>query len=287
VRRTAAAAALAALVLTAAGCGGGSGSKDDSATSGATSTTATAPAKKKHHKKAVVAPTPLTGDYHGRVPILMYHVITAPKPDTPLPELWTPWKTFIETMLTLKKAGYEAVTLDAVWNAWHGGTGLPKKPMVLTFDDGYLSHSTHARPTLHALGWPGVLYLEGKNIDPKVGLSKRQIRLLIANGWEIDAHTLTHPDLTTVGADQLTQEVAGSRKIIHKDFGVPVDNFAYPAGKYDATVEAAVKAAGFDTAVTVDPGVASKSLDPYALPRIRVNGSDTAAAVLARVEAQQ
>ncbi len=51
----------------------------------------------------------------------------------------------------------------------------------------------------------------------------------------------------------------------------------------DARVRAAVAAAGYKAATTVAPGIASKSDDPYALPRIRVNGTDSAATVAQRL----
>lgn len=276
-------AAVAVLVCVAfatflTGCGGDSGGGSSSSTERTTKTTK---AHKKH--RASTAPAPLTGSYTGPVPILMYHVVTAPKPGAPFPELWVPWKTFAATMFALKKDGRHGVTLDAVWKAWHGGPGLPDKPVVISFDDGYLSQYAHARPTLRALGWPGVLNLEGKNIDPKVGLSRRQVRGLIAAGWEIDAHSMTHPDLPTVGDAQLKAELVGSRKIIQKLFKVPVNFFCYPAGKNDARVQAATKAAGYLGATTVDPGIASKKDNPYALPRVRVNGDDTPEAVVQRL----
>ena len=126
----------------------------------------------------------------------MYHVVTAAPAGTAYPELWTPRETFRATIALLKREGYRGVTLGQVWDAWHGGQGLPAKPIVVSFDDGYLSQYTHAKPTLRAAGWPGVLNLD-KNIGPG-GLTGRQVRSMIAAGWEIDSHTLTHPDLTTV-----------------------------------------------------------------------------------------
>jgi len=72
--------------------------------------------------------------------------------------------------------------------------------------------------------------------------------------------------------------------MLRRDFHVPVDNFAYPAGRYDATAEAAVRAAGFRAAVTTEPGLAHMDADRAALPRIRVNGTDSATAVLQAVE---
>jgi peptidoglycan/xylan/chitin deacetylase (PgdA/CDA1 family) len=99
------------------------------------------------------------------------------------------------------------------------------------------------------------------------------IKQLIAAGWEIDAHTITHPDLTTVSASQLQTELAGSRAKIKSEFGQPANFFAYPAGKYDDTVIAAVKAAGYKGAVTELPGAATPD-KPYELARVRIDGSD-------------
>jgi peptidoglycan/xylan/chitin deacetylase (PgdA/CDA1 family) len=225
---------------------------------------------------------PATGDYRGPVPILMYHVIKAPTASTPMAELWTPAETFKATIELLKKEGYNGVTLDQVWQAWKGGPGLPDKPLVISFDDGYLSHTVTARPILQAAGWPGVLNLKGKSIG-KGGLTTTQVKGLIAAGWEIDSHTLTHPDLTTLDNAALKTELVDSRKLLQEKFRIPVNFFCYPAGKNDARVRAAVKAAGYKGATTVEPGVASKSDNPYELPRIRVNGTDSAATVAGRV----
>ena len=225
---------------------------------------------------------PATGDYRGPVPILMYHVIKAPTASTPMAELWTPAETFKATIELLKKEGYNGVTLDQVWEAWNGGPGLPDKPLVISFDDGYLSHTVTARPILQAAGWPGVLNLEGKNIG-KGGLTTTQVEGLIAAGWEIDSHTLTHPDLTASDDASLKTELVDSRKLLQEKFNVPANFFCYPAGKNDARVRAAVEAAGYKGATTVEPGVASKSDNPYELPRIRVNGTDSAATVAGRV----
>ena len=49
-------------------------------------------------------------------------------------------------------------------------------------------------------------------------------------GWELASNTITHADLTTVDSATLEREVAGSRRILRRRFGVPVDNFCYPAG---------------------------------------------------------
>lgn len=229
------------------------------------------------------APPRATGDYRGPVPILMYHVVKAPAPGTPQSELWVPARTFRATITALKKLGYQGVTMEQVHEAWSGGPGLPGKPVVVSFDDGYLSHYVSARPILRDAGWPGVLNLKTGNIDPKGGIAPWQVKALVKAGWEIGAHSISHADLTTLDTAGLDREVAGSRKELEKQFGVKVQTFCYPAGKYNAAAEQAVKRAGFTTATTVEPGIASPKDNQLLLPRVRVNGSDSAQAVIERV----
>lgn len=219
--------------------------------------------------------------------MLMYHDVESPPADAPFPELHVQSKDFEDQMAWLDEQGYTAITVDQLTASWYGDGGLPKKPVVVSFDDGFASHFEVARPVLAEHGWPGVLMLQmfsGKGLPKGGELSPRQVEKLIAGGWEVDSHTITHADLTTVSADQLESEVAQSRKALRKQFGVPANHLCFPAGKYDDTVLAATKKAGYTTASTVDPGLASPD-EPYTLERIRVNGSDGLEGFVASMEA--
>jgi peptidoglycan/xylan/chitin deacetylase (PgdA/CDA1 family) len=216
------------------------------------------------------------------VPILMYHVIATAPPSAPMPDLFVPHRVFAAQMAWLARNGYHGVTLRAVYDHWTRGAALPAKPVVISFDDGYLNDYTDARPILHGHGWPGVLNLEVANVRPG-DLTAFQVRALIRAGWEIDAHTLTHPDLRVVSDAQLRREVAGSRRWIRQRFGVPVDFFCYPAGKYDARVVAAVRAAGYLAATTVDYGAASPRDGMFTLKRVRIDGSDGLAGFVSKL----
>jgi peptidoglycan/xylan/chitin deacetylase (PgdA/CDA1 family) len=255
------------------GCGGGSAPR---------STTSIAPVQdvgsapvQQHH------PDVPDGPRDAAVPILMYHVIDRAPAGTPYPELWVSPAAFAGEVAALAHAGYHATTLQTVWRAWHGEGAMPRHPIVLSFDDGYQSQSTHARRTLDRLGWPGVLNLVVQNVGMAGGLSRDEVRAMMRDGWEIDAHTISHVDLTTVDAVRLRHEIAGSRAWLHEAFGIPVDFFCYPAGRYDPGVEAAVHAAGYQGATTTTAGIATHTHDPYALPRVRVTPSMSAAEVLA------
>jgi peptidoglycan/xylan/chitin deacetylase (PgdA/CDA1 family) len=220
------------------------------------------------------------------VPVLMYHVTQKPPPGSRYPDLFVSPAQLGDQVRVLRRAGYHAVTLRAAYDYWHRRTRLPRKPVVLSFDDGYRSNYTKAMPILRRARWPGLLFLEVADLKKKGfdGISPAQVRALADAGWEIGAHTITHPDLTTANPAQLRTEVAGSRRYIIRHFGLRVDFFAYPAGKYNPAVEAAVRRAGFLGAATEDEGLAAKG-QRMALKRIRVSGGDTGPRLLARIRA--
>lgn len=207
------------------------------------------------------------------VPILMYHVIADPPRDAPYPELYVSERDFAGQMRWLARHGYRAVTQRQVWNHWHRGGALPPKPVVISFDDGYRSVADAAWPHLQRQSWPGVLNLTVKNLHVSGGLSQYNVRRLLADGWELASHTLTHPDLPSLDASALTREVSRSRAVLRAKFGVPVDFFCYPAGRYDARVIRAVRRAGYLGATTTVDGLA-RPAHPYELRRVRVSGSD-------------
>jgi peptidoglycan/xylan/chitin deacetylase (PgdA/CDA1 family) len=109
------------------------------------------------------------------------------------------------------------------------------------------------------------------------------VRELIAAGWEIDAHSRTHPDLTSLSGPALRREVAGSRAAIRRLFDVAVNFFCYPSGRYDSEVVEAVRAAGFLGATTTEPGLADLS-EPFTLDRVRVDGGDGARDLAAKLQ---
>src|SRR5213079_603651 len=111
---------------------------------------------------------------------------------------------------------------------WLRGSPLPSQPIVLSFDDGTLGQHRqrvqvlaerpvvegqhlHALPVLRKLHWPGVLNLKINALKSRYTLPPWRVRQMLAAGWELDSHTITHPDLTQVDDAQLWREVDGSR----------------------------------------------------------------------------
>jgi peptidoglycan/xylan/chitin deacetylase (PgdA/CDA1 family) len=221
---------------------------------------------------ALAAPSGVAGRHDKPVPILMYHVIAAPPAGVAFPDLFVRPSDFARQMDWLQQQKYHAVTLRQVYDFWLTGSPLPRHPVVISFDDGYLSQATKAMPVLRKLHWRGVLNLKVNDVQ-KYNLPLWRVRALVAAGWEIDAHTITHPDLTTVDDARLWREVSGSRVALRRLLHVPVDFFCYPSGRYNAHVIDAVRRAGYHGATTTNYGLA-RPAKPYELSRVRINGSD-------------
>ena len=208
----------------------------------------------------------------GEVPILTYHRVgSSPR--------------FARQVAALERHGYRAVTLERVWQSWRGAAELPRRPVVLTFDDGYLSQYRTAARSLRARGWPGVLNLQVERLGAAGGLTRAQVRRMLADGWELDSHTLSHPDLTVVGPERLRRELVGSREAIQREFGVTANFFCFPYGRFDAAAKAAVRDAGYLAATTTHRGLASPGDDPFELPRVSVSTRTSPAALLRRLRA--
>src|SRR2546423_1772858 len=141
------------------------------------------------------------------------------------PDLYFRTGDFAAQIGWLAQHGYHAVTLRRVYDSWLKGAKLPSHPVVVSFDDGYLSQYTRAFPVLRAHRWPAVLNLEVNFLQPVGGMRPWRVRKLIAAGWEIDAHTLTHPDLTRLDDARLWHEVNGSRVALRRKVHIPVDFF--------------------------------------------------------------
>jgi peptidoglycan/xylan/chitin deacetylase (PgdA/CDA1 family) len=257
-------------------------------------TVSTRAGAKAHISAAAGVHTTVTGAATGKpgttpVPVLMYHVINPPPPGAPFPGLYVPASEFAAQMQALRAAGWHAVTLDQLKAYWSRGVPLPPgKPIVLTFDNGYQSQFTNALPVLKRLGWVGNEMMQLSGLPPSQGgLSAAQVRALVSAGWEIDTQGMSHADLIAIPASELHYQVFTARELLRRRYGVSADWFAYPSGHYDANVVATLKAAGFVGSMTVVPGWASPSEDPFRLPRLRVLGGTSPSALLAQIAAAQ
>jgi peptidoglycan/xylan/chitin deacetylase (PgdA/CDA1 family) len=262
-RLSARALVLACALVAMAGCG--------SSSTQPTSTTRTHAHRRAPRRPVHVAP------YRKPVPVLMYHEVRVPPPGAPNPGLFVSERTFDAQAAWLARRGYHGVTMAELRQAWAGRRVLPERPIVLTFDDGYASVYRNVVPVLKRMHWPGVLYMALGNTRNPDGVSRAQVeRMVHADRWELGSHTISHLDLTTLARAQLREETAGARDLIRRWFHLTPRDFCYPAGRFNATVVAAVKAAGYLGATTTMPGFASPKQGFYTLDRVRIDRGDGA-----------
>ncbi len=218
------------------------------------------------------------------VPILMYHVLgTAPK-GAPYPQLYVSAQHFQQQMTWLSDHGYQAVTLQRLYDSFHGHAALPAHPVVISFDDGLRSQADVAQPVLSTHGWPAVLNLVVHHYtQTPPAITAARVKRLIAAGWEIDSHTVNHLSLPTLDDAQLRREVADSRRILQNDFGVPVNFFCYPSGRYNTHVIDAVRAAGYLAATTTNEGFTRAGQPTFELSRVRIDHDTDISAFAAKV----
>ena len=203
------------------------------------------------------------------VPILMYHHV-APRPQGS-PLLWVTPRQLAAELVFLRRHGYHTVTLGQVYACWTSGSPLPRRPVVLSFDDGYLDQYRYAAPLMRRDGDVAVLNLVVHNLGR--ALTVADVARMAAWGWEIDSHTITHRDLALLPSSVVRCELLGSRNLLRRYLHLPVDFFCYPGGAYDAAVVRAVRKAGYLAATSVVYGLARPG-ELFTLPRIVVFGGE-------------
>lgn len=200
------------------------------------------------------------------VPVLNYHMVGD------LNEaLCISVESFEQQMKYLHDNGYTTVTPDQMLQHLIKGSPLPEKPVMITFDDGYLDNYSIAYPILKKYGHRAVFFL----IAGAIGVDARfmnwtQVREMSDNGMVMQSHTLNHVNLTKLPPDQALQELVESKRIIEAETGKPVEYLAYPTGAVDkATIQLVIKA-GYRAAFAVRFGEADVGSNLYAVERIPI-----------------
>jgi peptidoglycan/xylan/chitin deacetylase (PgdA/CDA1 family) len=200
------------------------------------------------------------------VPILEYHRIGT---TAGLSGLTVSPSDFAAEMEWLHAAGFHAVTQRQVFHALERGGRLPRRPVMITFDDGYRDVLWHAAGLLHRLRMPATEYVITSRVgagDPSF-LSWPELRRLERMGFTIGSHTVHHVELTRVAALAAYRELWSSRRTLERHLGRPVEWVAYPLGAADDRVASIAAAAGYVLGVTERPGNAQSAGEPLLLHR--------------------
>lgn len=202
------------------------------------------------------------------IPILMYHYIRLAENEDQLGRnLSVSPENFEAQMKWLQENDYKTVSLSDLADKERIAISKvmydEKRPIVLTFDDGYDDAYINAFPVLKKYGFTGTFFVIKNFTDKKLEyLTSAQIAEMEKANMEIGSHTLTHPNLVNADNDARYTQIFDS-----KDDSLV---FCYPAGSYNTEVKELVKKANYAAAVTVKSGIATEKSDLFSLPRLRI-----------------
>ena len=252
-----------------------------------------------------------------QVPILMYHHLSE---DVTNSEMVSP-EQFEAQIRALSEAGYTGVSFDELQGYVLRGEPLPEKPVVITFDDGYLSNYTLAYPILQKYNMKATIFAIGvsfgkdhyKDTDyamtPHFGAAEAK-EMTDSGLISIQSHTydmhqwppyedgsaaVRENILPLAGESEeayvqaLTEDFTKSRAQLEDATGQPVDVLAYPAGQYSTLAQVTLQELGVHVTLSTNPGVNTvvKGLPQtlYAMLRFGITDDITPAALLALIGA--
>jgi len=196
------------------------------------------------------------------VPVLMYHRVVDVVDAEDSHYLRISTAGFDAQMAYLASHGYQAIALDDVPVAASSHSSW-RRPVAITFDDGYLDTYTHAFPILKKYGMTATIMLvsdciggenswdQGKAKSVPL-LSVDEICELRKGGMLFGAHGATHLSLPDVGSDEVWRELAGSKSKLESLLGQEVTTLAYPYGRATPEICRIAQEVGFTAAFGVD-----------------------------------
>lgn len=234
--------------------------------------------------------TPATladGSRQIRVPSLMFHYVSwlpASDPNMDLRKDLTVSPTDFENMLRyLRDNGYHTITTRDLWWSLDQTAPLPAKPVMLTFDDGYVDAYDVVMPLLKAYGMTGVFFVTVNLVDRGGYLSRAQVRALADAGMDVESHAMDHIPMLGNLTGQ-TYQMCTSRQFLSDWTGTDVRHFAYPSGDYNDTSFVALARCGYLSGYKKTGGSIQSTNNMFLLQRARVRGQLGVAALVSALQ---
>jgi len=217
--------------------------------------------------------------------VLTYHKVNDLQPNP----ITVPTRTFAMQMSLLAELGYQPVSLDAVIAHYVAGAALPRKAVLITFDDGYRDNLENAAPILLRHGYPAVIFTPTGFLDDdtplphetallEVGVRNPTVRwsdfaALEASGLRIESHGVSHTRLSELDPEEVTRELVVSKQRLEERLGREVEAFAYVKGTsldFGQEHPDLVRQAGYKLAFSAIFGANSPQSDRFQLRRYSV-----------------
>jgi peptidoglycan/xylan/chitin deacetylase (PgdA/CDA1 family) len=213
-----------------------------------------------------------------RTPVILYHNVGSPRPSE-FPGLTTPISEFETQISFLAAMGYKGIR-PSEWLQWRDeGATLPRRPVMIVFDDAYAEACRKAFPILERYGFGAACMVVTQCIgatnrwDEDAGhpsfqlMSKAEILEWSERGIEFGGHTANHLELQFVTPERAEEEIAQCKNDLAALLGKEHTCFAYPFSGVSQEVQAAARR-HFSLAFTAWQGVLHLGTNPYLAPRV-------------------
>ncbi|MGA2819347.1 MAG: polysaccharide deacetylase family protein [Anaerolineales bacterium] len=180
----------------------------------------------------------------------------------------------------LQELGYHTVRVSQIASALLGQGTLPQRPIVISFDDGWVDEFQTIFPLLQENGDVGTFYIPSTYPGAPGTVTWAELKEMVSAGMEIGSHSRTHGHLASMTQGQAWAEVRLSKVDLEKALGVTVDTFAYPYGEFSPDLGRMVSEAGYHAAVGLGPSPLQGLGNIFYLNRIEIQGSESLAAFL-------
>jgi peptidoglycan/xylan/chitin deacetylase (PgdA/CDA1 family) len=227
----------------------------------------------------------VNGDADRILRVLMYHKIN----DVAENPLSVPVSLFDEQMAQLKELDYSVVHLQQVLDHYTSGSPLPRRAVLITFDDGYRDNLENAVDVLRRYGYPAVLFMPIGFLDTTLPLPHEErlaqrgilnrtldwseLAELERGGIRVEAHGISHRPLADLEVDEAAREIVLAKLKLEESLGREVRAFAYVKGSeahYKPVHLSLLRQAGYAVAFTSVSGANSPRTDPLRLHRYNV-----------------
>jgi peptidoglycan/xylan/chitin deacetylase (PgdA/CDA1 family)/nucleoid-associated protein YgaU len=213
------------------------------------------------------------------VPVLVYHNISAQEKG----RLSIAARNFEAQMRQLHDEGFQTVSLADFLAFTAGRRQLPRRSVLLTFDDGYKSFVQYARPTLKDYGFGATLFVYSDFIGAGSGLSWQDLRALSEQGYDVQAHSKSHANLRrkdgeseAVYAKRIEAELGYPLTLFKKYLGRSSESLAYPYGEVDDELLGYIAKYGYTAAFTVRRQSNAAFVSPLKISRSQIYAEMTA-----------
>lgn len=212
-----------------------------------------------------------------RLPVLMYHYLSAPPADannyrldlSVTPEL------FARHLDRIQAEGYTTISLYELQAHLWQGAPLPEKAVAITFDDGYRDNYTNAFPLLRERGMTATIFVVTDFMDEERPeyMTWDMAREMLAAGISIESHGRNHMSLKNRDDDYLVWQALGSLETIAAELGVRPRFVSYPAGEFDQRTIDIFASAHYWAGFTTIQGATHSTDEPFRMHRVRVRGT--------------